>query len=422
MALACVLGARRHVTHGSKVRLSSAQQLAVIACAAVLLERLLALTLPTTWEWDAITRALQAYALASDGPKEWFTSAPRVVWLPGMQAVQATAIAITGADPLVVGEWLSALATGATAAYTVGLARLAGAPTERRWVAAALLATSGQALAYFSQGMTEAFSVAAFVALIYHLLTALRTGRRRHAGAAAVAWLLYASTRWEGILLLGVLPVLLLSALGPTWRAAFARTWRLQLAMVTPAALFAALFLAYSRWIDGAAFGAVSAVSTHATETRWFKGAVLSDFGFMLIALLVTQGVLWVAAIPAALRPSKVASAHGESESSDAQEAATRLLFGRLVVFQAVWFWCFLMLGLIYPSYRYLLVSLPLSAALVVSASWSARTWRTVVLLSACVGAGVFGYHRYKHDEYMSGDPAHYEARLNGGRWVRVRP
>jgi hypothetical protein len=359
--------------------------------------RSLAVLFPTTWEWDVLTRAVKALEASDRGLWRWVASGGDTVWLPGYHVLVGALTRALPHDPIAIGEWVSALALGATFAFTRRLADSAGLGPGRSWVVLALLATSGHLWSYGSKAMTDAPAVALFVIALHFLLRLGEQPRWVDGVCAALALLGHATLRWEGVMYAAVLP----TAVAVTHRhartpGAAARNVSL-LATAIPTGIAAAAFLWLARAATGHADTVIRTVAAvQSGDPMYFHGDAVLAVAHTVAALVLASGSLWVAVGPAArasLRPEAVSTATGR---------AVVVLTG-VAAFHIAWFWAFAVAGLSSGWARHLLLAVPLFALLVVATPSSRRKVRWYLAGSAAFGVLALACNRYRHAAYVAG-------------------
>ena len=364
------------------------------------LERTLACFVPTTYEWDVLTRALIAWEMATKGLVDYVLIRRETVWLPGYMLVEAGLFRLTKANPVVLGEFVSAVSAGLIAGYVYLLGRLVGVTERQARQAPALLLVSGYALAYFSQGMTEAFATWLFAGALYHLLQARASGSRWHTFAAAAYLLVHAMTRWEGILYLALIPAALVVMnwrfFGKNWGALFSLIYKLCL----PAGLFAGGWLLYARWARGNGLDGVNRVRDIVQQAPLsFVGNPFFSLGLGAMGLVATSGGLWLAIAPhlqPLLRPRG-------KEGPVTAEQHNLIFLALLGWLHVAWVCTFSYAGLLAGWPRHLLYVLPLTAVLFSAVKWENATKRRLLGLSIFCGIVAFAVNVGLHQVYLGG-------------------
>lgn len=362
---------------------------------AVSMERALALWFPTTWEWDVLTRALKAAEVADQGFWAWMAAAPRTDWLPGYPLVIGWLLRELGGNPVVIAEWVSAVSMGVIVLGSRRLAQLLLLSERQQWWVVALLLSSGHLLSYGAKGMTEAPSVAAFVVSLVALLEFRNRRRWPHAVFAAIAMLVHASLRWEGVMYAAILPALV-------WWGSSSTTWpRLRdgtalLLTALPTAAFLAAFLAYTKAMVGRSDHVIEVVAAvQAGDPMFFHRQPIYSALYTVAALLLASGTLWIAPLLHAVAVVR--------RKTDAVPPGASRTVGAVAAFHVLWFWAFAVSGLSSGWSRHLLYLVPLLAVLTVAWARSPRALRVHAVLSVCLGLLALADNRYRHLLYVNG-------------------
>ena len=263
----------------------------------VIFETILGQALNTTWEWDAVTRSMQGYEIATKGV-DWyfFEGNGHYVWLPFWQLLIGLAHSFFRVNTILIGEAMSALCAGGTAVYVFVFLRKFGLDENRSILGSMMLLTFGHYVAYSSQAMTESLSVLLFFACLYHLYQYFNSTSLKSLGIASVASLVNAATRYEAWFFLALIIGFVLFSL-QNQRFRFVNIVHIVLFAV-PSIVFIGLWLEYNLVMAGTIFGFRDWILAHNGHESliYYKNA-----GYTLIVVLgnlfFALGAFWMSII-----------------------------------------------------------------------------------------------------------------------------
>jgi len=262
-------------------------------------ETILGQALNTTWEWDAVTRSMQGYEIATKGVGWYFFEGNgHYVWLPSWQLLIAFVYGFFPVNTILIGEVISALCAGGTAVYVFVFLRKFGLNETRSILGSIMLLTFGHYVAYSSQAMTESLSVLLYFACLYHLYLYFYSGSLKSLGIASLASLINVATRYEAwLFLMLIIGCMLFSILFQNPRFRFVSVVHVILFAV-PSIAFISLWLEYNLIMAGTIFGFHDWILAHnGHESLIFYG----NSGYTLIVvirnLFFALGTFWMSII-----------------------------------------------------------------------------------------------------------------------------
>ena len=262
-------------------------------------ETILGQTLNTTWEWDAVTRSMQGYEIATKGVSWYFFQGNgHYVWLPFWQLLMGFVHRFSRVNTIFIGEVISALCAGGTAAYVYVFLQKFGLDETRSIFGSIMLLTFGHYVAYSSQAMTESLSVLLFFACLYYLYNYFNTSSLKSLGIASLASLLNVATRYEAWFFLALtICFMLFSLLFQNSRPKSLSILHVLLFAV-PSIVFIGLWLEYNLAMAGTAFGFQHWIVAHSgRESLMFYGNCGYTLATVLRNLFFALGTFWISII-----------------------------------------------------------------------------------------------------------------------------
>mgnify|MGYP001076496641 CR=1 FL=1 len=288
------------LAHSATFVVSSHRLPLIIFMLFVIFETILGQTFNTTWEWDAATRSMQGYEIATKGAGWYFFEGNgHYVWLPFWQLLIAFLYGFFHVNTILIGEVVSALCAGGTAVYLFVFLREFKLDEFHSALGSMSLLTLGFYVAYASQAMTESFSVFLFFACLYHLHRYFDNGALKNLAAASLTTLVNVATRYEAWLFVGLSAGFMLFFLpfSPKLRSRPVTVVHVIL-FLAPSVAFICLWLQYNVIMAAAPFAFRDWILVHNGHKDFI---FYRDVGYTLITavgnLFLALGVIWTSTL-----------------------------------------------------------------------------------------------------------------------------
>jgi hypothetical protein len=245
--------------------------------------------IPTTWEWDAVGRAVQAQDLANYGVSWYFPS--HFGWLPFWQFLLAGLWIMTAKiwPAVTMGTVVSSLSAGLLILLVARFAQKHGWDTR---VAVIALLTSGTFVAYSGQSMTDVLSALLLFSSVFLLLEYIAKPQWNNLALLICVTSLNMLLRYEAWFFTAVMILFIL------WISSSRKSrklFRASIVLITVSGLIVASWMYLSWFASGYALGFETMLLANNGHQLfpWFSN-IVTTASQLFVAMTLATGLLWV--------------------------------------------------------------------------------------------------------------------------------